>query len=76
MPESFAVVLFFPDGSYVYERRGLDAESAVKLAKECSERPAATIGMIARIIITDDGDHTVFEWKYREGVTWPEHTLP
>src|SRR5215471_18949243 len=54
----YCVYLFFPDGS-------------VRLAKECSERPAAGFGVIARIIITDGGDHAVFEWRYKEGVTFP-----
>lgn len=70
--ESFNVVLFFPDGSHVYERRGLDASAAVNLAKECSQRPAALAGIITRIIITDDGDNTVFEWQSGTGVTWPK----
>lgn len=70
--ESFAVVLFFPDGSHVYERRNLDASAAVTLAKECSLRPAALAGLIPRIIITDDGDNTVFEWQAGKGVTWPK----
>lgn len=70
--EPFAVVLFFPDGSYIYERCGLDAAAAVTLAKECSLRPAALAGIITRILITDDGDNTVFEWQFGTGVTWPK----
>lgn len=71
--DEYAVVLFFPDESYLYEGRGLDAQTAVWLAKECSQRPAAQAGFIRRIIITDQGDHTTFEWKFGVGVTYPRH---
>jgi hypothetical protein len=71
MSEEYSVALYFPSGDYIYERRGLSDEAAVNLAKECSERPAAKIGLIERIIITDDGDDTVFEWQYGRGVTFP-----
>lgn len=70
MSDLFNVVLFFPDGSHHYERRGLEAKEAVELAKQCTERPAAKIGMIERIIITDSGDCTNFEWTYGQGVTF------
>ena len=67
----YCVYLFFPDGSSLLEGHSLMPEAAVRLAKECSERPAAGFGVIARIIITDGGDHAVFEWRYKEGVTFP-----
>jgi hypothetical protein len=43
----------------------------VRLAKVLSQWPAASgKNKIARIIITDDGDCTCFEWKAGEGVTF------
>ncbi len=69
--EQFNVVQFFPNGDSHYERRGIGAIAAVTFAKELTERPAAVIGITRRIIITDGGDNTVFEWKYGEGVTFP-----
>lgn len=71
--QAYSVALFFPDGSYIYEARNLGAEAAVMLAKRVTERPAAQLGMIARIIITDEGDCTAFEWKFGEGVTFPRY---
>lgn len=71
MTELFSVALFFPDGSYVYEARELEAETAVRLAKRCTERPAALAGMIRRIIITDGDDCTTFEWIFNRGITFP-----
>lgn len=67
----FSVCQFFPDDSYDYIRRGIGAEEAVKLAKDYSQRPAASIGIIRRIIITDGGDDIVFEWRFGKGVTFP-----
>ena len=31
--------------------------------------------MVSRIIITDGGDHTVFEWIYGEGITYPTEQM-
>ena len=69
----FSVWLFFPDppGGYFAEARWINAEEAVKLAKECTERPAAKLGMIAKIIITDAADCTCFEWLAGKGVVYP-----
>jgi hypothetical protein len=71
MAELFAVHLFFLFCSYHCEGAFLEAEAAATLAVECSRRPAAVAGFIRRIIITDGGDDTVFEWRYGEGVTFP-----
>jgi len=57
--------LSYRDASFV------DAEAAVRAAKSLTDRPAARLGTIQRVIITDGGDCTVFEWKHGAGVTWP-----
>lgn len=62
---------FFPDDSYEAVQRFVDAETAVKTAHRLSEGVGAKSGFTRRIIITDGGDHTVFEWKHGEGVTFP-----
>jgi hypothetical protein len=69
--DEFSVYLFFPDESSFCERQFIGAREAVELAAECSRRPAAIAGSIRRIIITDGGDDTVFEWLYGQGVTFP-----
>jgi hypothetical protein len=76
MSETFSVALFFPDDSYRYEARWLDAEEAANLARDCTRRPAALAGWIRRVIITDADDFTVFEWKHGEGVTYPNDHPP
>ena len=66
----FAVVWFDPDGYWTREAGGLDAETAVHLARDLTLRPAAELGMIARVIITDSDDCTCFEWRRGLGVTF------
>lgn len=67
----FSVWIFFPDGSHLAEGRWLGAEESVNLARDVTRRPAAQIGIIERVIITDGGDDICFEWKFGQGVTYP-----
>jgi hypothetical protein len=72
-PGEFSVWLWFPDGSYMFEAQHISAKDAVELSKRMSLRPAIATGIACeRITITDGGDFTVFEWKPKEGVTFPE----
>jgi hypothetical protein len=66
----FSVVEFYDDGFHAYVERWLDAKSAVMLAKRCTDRAMVT-GHIAKVVITDGGDNTCFEWQYGKGVTFP-----
>lgn len=68
----FNVVQFFEDGSYEYVRRFVGPEEAVKTAHVYCNNPAARIGITRRVIITDGGDCTNFEWRYGEGVVYPK----
>jgi hypothetical protein len=45
----------------------LDAEQAMRLAKECSER--VSVGYVRVVDIADDA--TVFEWHFKLGVLFP-----
>jgi hypothetical protein len=65
----FSVVEFYDDDYYAYVERWLDGESAVRLAKRRSDMATAKV---AKIIITDGGDYTVFQWERGKGVTFPE----
>ncbi len=40
-------------------------------SRSINSSPTAQIGIIRRVIITDGGDYTNFEWKFGEGVTYP-----
>ena len=66
----FSTVQFFADGTHEYVRRWVGAEEAVKAAKHYTESIAAKAGMVTRVIITDGGDFTCFEWTNGKGVTF------
>ena len=67
----FRVFQWFPDGGYECVAELVDAQTAVYTARDYTLRPAALLGIIARVSITDGGDYTVFEWKHGQGVTYP-----
>jgi hypothetical protein len=70
--ERFSVCTFSADGSYEYVHpRFVPAVEAVRMARACIESIGAKVGIIERVIITDGGDATNFEWEYGRGVTFP-----
>lgn len=71
MNELFSVVQFFPDGQYEYVRSRVEAEEAVKAAQHYCTSVGARMGTTRRVIITDGGDCTVFEWVFGKGVVFP-----
>lgn len=72
----FSVAMYYPNGVYEYIARYVSAQEALIKARSYITRPAALIGVIRRVIVTDGGDCTVFEWQYGKGITFPvtEHT--
>lgn len=52
---------------------GLTPQEAVNVARSWTlpNRPGVVLGTIKRVIIEDDEEFTVFEWKNGEGVTFP-----
>lgn len=71
MSGEFSVVQFFMDDSYEYVRKLVSAEEAVKAARFYTSNVASKIGTTTRVIITDGGDCTCFEWKFGEGIVFP-----
>jgi hypothetical protein len=71
MSDEFSVYWWDPEGNSHREASHLDARAAVEFAHRLTLRPAVALGVIRRVIITDGGDFTVFEWKLGEGVTYP-----
>jgi hypothetical protein len=67
----FNVCQFFPDGTHEYVVRWVDAETALVTAQRYTHCPAAQIGMIVKVIITDGDDFTNFQWEFGKGVTYP-----
>lgn len=68
--ELFNVVQFFADGSYEYVRERVGGEEAVKAAYHYCNSVGAKIGTTRRVIITDAGDCTNFEWQFGKSVTF------
>lgn len=71
MSDLFSVFQFFLDDTYECVRERVGAEESVEAARHYCSSVGAQIGTTRRVIITDTGDHTVFEWKYGEGVIFP-----
>ena len=75
MIDEFSVHWWDKAGHYHSELAFVDVEAAVKAAKRLTTGPAATHGMVSRVIITDGGDFCCFEWKDGK-VTWDGRELP
>ena len=71
MTDTFSVYLFFPDDTSEQVRRGVPDREAVEAAHHYCPCVGAKLGTTRRVIITDEDDFCVFEWKYGQGITWP-----
>jgi FMN phosphatase YigB (HAD superfamily) len=69
----FNVVEFYDDDYHTTIDRWMDAKSAVELAARLVKLEQKHVN---RIIITDGGDNTVFQWEQGKGVTFPEQREP
>jgi len=67
----FSVVQFFPDDSYHYVRRFVSQETAFKVVLHYIANVAARMGVTRKVIITDGGDCTIFEWVAEKGIVFP-----
>jgi hypothetical protein len=66
----FSVCEFFSNDTHCYvEPRWLPPKEAVELAKRMVDRNDP---FVDKIIITDGGDNTVFQWERGKGITWPK----
>jgi hypothetical protein len=66
----FSVCQFFKDDYSEYVRRWVSSEEAIEATKHYITNVAATLGVTKRVIITDGGDFTVFEWQYGKGIIY------
>jgi len=72
MNDEFSVYQFFKDDlGYECVGQHVSSEAAVRLFKRFTNSVAAQMGVVIRVIITDDGDFCNMEWKFGEGVTFP-----
>lgn len=71
MRGEFSVCQFFMDETHEYVRRFVGAEEAVKAAIHYSTSVGAKMGTTVKVIITDGGDLTNWEWRKGEGIVFP-----
>jgi len=71
MKNEFSVYWYDPTGAYCCEAKFVGAEEAVELARSLTNRPAARMGIITRVMITDGGDFCVLDWRNGEGIVFP-----
>jgi len=72
MADEFSVYQFLADGSYERVREFVSAEEALKAVRHYTTNVAVKIGITKRVIITDGGDCTCFEWIAGKGVVFPK----
>ena len=70
----FSVYQFFANGGHEAVLRWVDCKTAILQVRSLAESVAGIAGTTRRIIITDGGDYTVFEWKFGRGVVYPPNT--
>jgi len=75
MDNSFSLYWWDEQDQAYDELRFVGVEQAISRAKTLMQSPAAKIGIIKRIIITDGDDYTNFEWKADEGIIFPKPTV-
>ena len=67
----FSVFQFFSNDDCETVLANVDARTALTRAGELSRSVGGQIGTTQRIILTDAGDFTVFEWLFGKGVVFP-----
>lgn len=72
MEETFSVWQFFEDESYERVRDHVPMADAATAFAHYTLSVAARMGVVVRVIITDGGDDICMEWKYKQGITFPE----
>lgn len=71
LEEVFSTYQFFPDDTYEKVIQYAPLVRAMEVAKQLCHSLGARIGTTKRVIITDGGDCTVFEWTHDRGIIWP-----
>ena len=69
--DAYSVIQFFVDGSGERVLRHVPGEAAMSKARWCSTCVGARAGTTTRVVVTDDDEAIVFEWKFGQGITFP-----
>lgn len=68
----FSVYQWFKNGDQERVRQYVSAEEAMEAFLHYCTSVGARMGMTVRVIIIDGGDYTNAEWKFEEGIVYPE----
>lgn len=68
----FSVWWWDADGGQHEELRFVSPEAAIRRAGSLIHGPSSILGLIQRVIITDGGDCTNFEWVKGKGIIFPK----
>lgn len=71
MENEFSVYQFFKNDTCECVARFVSAEEAMKKATFFTTNVSANCGLTQRVIITDSGDFTNWEWQFGKGVVFP-----
>lgn len=69
--ELFNVVQYFENDSYEYVRRNVTAEEAGEAFTHYTSSVAVKLGIVKKVVITDQGDEINAEWVYGKGLVFP-----
>ena len=75
MADKFTVTQFFQDGQYEQVRKHVPALEAVRAIRHYTDNVGTRMGIVARVIITDELDCICFEWTYGKGITYPTQQM-
>jgi hypothetical protein len=71
MDKKYSVYWWDNQGNQIRELFVEDIEKVKEAVTRLTRGPAATIGIVRRVIITDSLDYINFEWRFQEGVVYP-----
>ena len=69
--KEYSVYLWFEDGSYHRELQHVDMVTAVAKATSMCTNVGAQMGITQKVMITDGGDCSIFEWEHGKGIVHP-----
>ena len=72
----FSVCQFFDNDTHEYVRRYVTAEEAVNAFFHYTNNVAVKMGIVEKVIITDGGDFTVYQWEKGKGITFDGVHVP
>ena len=75
MENEYSVCQFFPDGTCEWVKRSVSAEEATRTAVSLARSVGAKLGTTKRVIITDAGDFTNWEWIFGKGIVYPPELI-